>query len=299
MLKKNASKKLKDKDFTALDAAVSELSKQTEALLGSATTNKADKPTLPKKKAAPTVRGKSFDIIHNPHQKSSKRATLKTAHVTRHKVAPALKPLELLPDHAGKSFNELEPETQETVDDAKSTSSTPLVKHHVNSLVFTSDETTEPDNQDTPKEQSEKSVAQPKADEAPEPPVEAESTKEKPVDSKDENTEEPLAKFEPSSSQDSSEDTTEEATVEPPAYNSGELFANNLVKEVKKKSYKPDENQQKPTVFDTNEYHAELHDWSRLEHKSGLSWLILLALVIIAAVIAYFILSGQTIPSLG
>lgn len=82
-------------------------------------------------------------------------------------------------------------------------------------------------------------------------------------------------------------------------HDSGELFANNLVHDSKPQSYTPLESQQKPTVFDTNEYHVELHDWSKLEHKSHGLWYILVLLITVAAALAYFLFSGQEIPFIG
>ena len=80
MLKKKSVKSPAEQDFKELDSAVSELSKQTEALLGSFESEaKQEKPKMPKKHATVSRRGKSFDIIHDPKQNTKLPATLKTA----------------------------------------------------------------------------------------------------------------------------------------------------------------------------------------------------------------------------
>ena len=269
MLKKKPVKKPAEKDFTALDAAVSELTKQTEALLGKAE-EKPSKPTLPKKRSIPHKKGKSFDIIHNPKSKTKLHASLKTAKVTAHStslIEPKDEPT-LLPDHAGKSFNELDSAVSEPTDEK------PIqIKHHEGSLVPLHEEPEQSaKNAETPSEDetietasiSHTSLSFEEKEVEPEDSTTEQVTEKNTKPEKEEKQQNADEKEESAEEEKAVEKISDDAPAEPapdlPAYNSGELFANNLVKERKQNGYKPLEDQQKPTVFDTNEYHPELHE---------------------------------------
>jgi hypothetical protein len=307
MLKKKSAKKPEEHDFTALDEAVSELSKQTEALLGK-TSEQPAKPSLPKKRSIPHTKGKSFDIIHDPKHRTALKASLKTAVVPHHKSVPiAEEPVPLLPDHATKSFNESESAQEVSIPSKEAAHATPIIQGHRQKLALHHQEeiaTTEATPEELSGSQSEPATshsaitfteeetteAEPEVPQS-EPEVSPEVSTE-PVDTKEVSSEPEL---EPEDEAEPGSKATEEP-VEPPAYNSGELFANNLVKESKPHGYAPDENQQKPTVFDTTQYHLELHDWSKLERSNGVRWLTLLLLLVIAGALGYFVVSGQTLP---
>ncbi len=315
MLKKKPTKKPEEHDFTALDQAVSELSKQTEALLGK-TGEKASKPMLPKKRSIPHTKGKSFDIIHDPKHKTALKASLKTAVVSHHKSESLVEEtVPLLPDHATKSFNESESTEKVATSSTENTNPAPTIQGHSQGLAIhgqeesmTAEATLEEPADDATHEPSvshsaitftEDKTTELESEPPQTAPEESEATPELSAEPETVDTKEvaPESEAEPKDTAiPKSDSKASEEPVEPPAYNSGELFANNLVKESKPHGYKPDENQQKPTVFDTNEYHPELHDWSKLEHGSGLRWLILLLLLVIAGALGYFVVSGQTVP---
>lgn len=72
---------------------------------------------------------------------------------------------------------------------------------------------------------------------------------------------------------------------------SGELYANNLVKPARVSGYQAHENQQAPTIFDTNEYHTELHGWTNKKDAGPWIWLSAVALVVIVAGSVYYMLN--------
>ena len=83
---------------------------------------------------------------------------------------------------------------------------------------------------------------------------------------------------------------------EPTVYRSGELYANNLVKAKKPKGYQPLASQQKPTVFDTNEYHVDLHDWSKLDHSANSKWILFVLVAVLLGAFVYLIVLKQPVP---
>jgi hypothetical protein len=303
MLKKKPAKKAEKHDFTALDAAVSELSKQTAALLGTAD-EKPAKPKLPKKSTVPHTKGKSFDIIHNPKQKAPLKASLKTVAVSRHTAAPLA---HIQTDIAPKSLveNNNKPEADEPDHSPDFRADQPMIRGHEKGLTVQNAETPADTDRIVQEVSQDDSVAAASRGAIV---FEEDSTKER----EEQNPKEPVSETvesapeepkpskpvvaESSESSESTKDQLDEKPVELPAYNSGELFANNLVKESKSRGYKPHENQQLPTVFDTNEYHPKLHDWSKLEHDTSLGWFVLILVLVIAGAVAYFVISGQAIP---
>ncbi len=327
--KKKVSSVASKNELAELDASVNELSKQTSALLKNFGTP-AEKPEDTDQKAAPpkagapqpaAVRktGKSFDIIHDPKRRTSLKATLKTP-----EKAADIAEVELLPEHATKSYNELTVSATPTVvQDVTSQQKAPgVIGHQAGSLRIDSETS-------TTTEASDIDAAAAPTNEA----TQAQDTSETPLEpqaAKQGISFEEESESEPEVQQDTSEvaaeqtadesprlEKTEEAqndheTDEAPAesqsvaakhesssHDSGELYANNLVHDSIPKGYTPIAGQQKPTVFDTNEYHVELHDWSKLEHKASALWYILALLVTVAGALAYFVLSGQALPFIG
>lgn len=312
MLKKKPTKKPEKHDFTALDEAVSELSKQTEALLGSAEPKPA-KPKLPKKRSIPHTKGKSFDIIHDPSKKRPLKSSLKTAVAVQHKLITVTDNEELdhmLPEHATTSSSEVtavEESAQKAPEEvSEPAAESPVIHGHNKGLVVQDSEETvvaEEAVKVLPKEDSKAAASHSAITFEDDSGVEAEPEKAeevpKPQNSQVESKQEVTTEASTDNSKDEPKDndeTEQEKPAELPAYNSGELFANNLVKESKPRGYKPDENQQKPTVFDTNEYHVELHDWSKLENHSGARWVLLALLILVAGGLGYFVISGQSFP---
>lgn len=308
MLQKNPPTDPDHIDFSSLDNAVSELSQQTAAILGeNGEKVTVKKPTLPKKQSSLAQKGRSFDIIHHPKQtqlqSSLKSVTSKEAITAKSEEHP------LLPDHAGLGFNEkpnlntkesaeesagvgATPSTEEDKETAKAPLSNSIISQHQGGSLSTGspEEEAEPAATDKPEE--------------PKPAVSHTSSVFEPLkDSKTEPAEKPSVRAENSSPDEvlpevksdpvvSGNESTEVAKDEPSAEGSGELFANNLLSETKKKGYQPHESQQKPTVFDTNEYHPELHDWSKLGHSKSPVWIILALLLVVAGGLAYMFISG-------
>lgn len=332
MLKKKAVQLPEEPDFSSLDAAVSELSKQTAALLGNngEKIKVASKPTLPKKRNHLANKGKSFDIIHNAKKKTTTQAKLKAATPAQSITAKAEEHA-LLPDHASISFNEKPESSQEGAKvepepaKKKGHKATPPVisQHHtkLSSAVAGKSITLEANNA--------KNTEALEAPEAPVDPLKEETLsvshtslnfeqnstepvkkESQPTDTKPEISDNALSKnddgnvrpepvkeaeFIASNSSSTKNKVTKEET-ESSALGSGELHANNLLSATQKKGYEPNENQQRPTVFDTNEYHPELHDWSKLGKNQSSLWLVLLILFVFAGVLAYFFIAGVPVP---
>ena len=105
MLNKKKITKPTKHDEAALSAAMKELSKQTEALLGSSEPKKAPpvkKPQLPKKQSLQKSRGKSFDIISQPKHPRKLKATLKTVEPKLLKPVQTTSPKHQISEHVSK-----------------------------------------------------------------------------------------------------------------------------------------------------------------------------------------------------
>jgi len=301
-------------DFKLLDTSVSELSEQTSALLTHfGEKNSEDtKPSMPKQVNSKNTPGKSFDIIQGSHSVTKKRVK-KT--FTEDTPSDAV---ELLPEHAGKSFNEVtleESQKKEVAepndklvekidedDDSQNAAPAVVVGHPAGSLRFDSNEEEpatlhdEVDRDTTQQEDTNEHSDVDKVDTVASTEIkdhdgasESVAVDQKSEDSSespkpDEKPEEELA------------ETAEEGEQKEDSTATGEVFASNLGGSKSPKSYEPPEGQQQPTVFDTNEYHPELHDWSKLDHGHGGKWYVLALLIAIAAALAYFIFSGQKLP---
>lgn len=336
MFKKKDSKQPESNttDFTALDSAVSELSKQTEALLGSTDSQaKVTKPKLPKKHAAVHAKAKSFDIIHDPSRKTKLKSTLKTA--------PKAAAQELL-------SASVDDESDTVAGDSQNASAAIVHAHKEGSLHSGTVVKAEQVSESAAKAEEPKLVTKISESETEEASVQlqdkaaahnllsfddetkddgkaSEADPAKLPESAHDETEEAIAVVVPEVSETKIVDKTkadttavskieEEATdtKEPESSDEketketeikdesdsyrGELYANNLVKEVEPKGFIKSDDSSKPAVFDTDEYHPELHDWSKLESHSGLNWLLLVLLLVVAGGVAYFVLTGQKLP---
>lgn len=337
--KKKNQRAPSDDDFKKLDKSVSELSEQTSALLThfgekNVETAKNTKSTSSNRNSIKRQPGRSFDIIQGSRKGSQKEK--------KNRSTPTIidEGIELLPEHAGKSFNEVEPthdndiKTVETVNDKAelktsssesiedSTSANPaiVIGHAVGSLrVNESEDESAEDTKTIGKEVS----VQPKVD------AQTEENEKKDI-AEDDNDEQMIeadsesdakkatAWLDDTSKEDAPVDLKESGgqpqtddqsekeesievdkpKTEAPETKSdtGEVFASNLVSNEPPKGYEQPEGQQQPSVFDTNEYHPELHDWSKLDHSHSGKWYVLALLIAIAAALAYFVFSGQKLP---
>lgn len=310
-------------DYKTLDSSVDDLSKQTGELLShfgepkvkevKFKENLAVKPVNLKRR--PGKKGKSFDIIAAPTKKSVVKK--------RPAAIEANQDEELLPEHAGKSFNEpgyeeMAPKESNSTEvitvnsDDKNIEEAPIEissaitsrppgslhfqeadseSENTTNLVDEKEEPTSEDENETDKklEPSSQTVIAPLTNDE-----KAKNGEE--VDSETDLTNSPEAKNEEADEATTPDQETILSEQDP---SSGELYVNNLVKSTDKKGYVAPEGQQKPTVFDTNEYHPELHDWSKLENKNGVKGYILALALVVAGALAYFILSGIEIPFIG
>ena len=293
-----------DKDLEVLESSVNQLSQQTSALLShfgegkqkrlgneknTKNTNNIKKINTPKKQVA-----KSFDIIASPNKSTKLKGKLKTAETT-HEV-------ELLPEHATDSYNE-KPGGDSAVATVNQASSSPgeaqeqlptiQNSHNVGSLNMKTpaqQESIEVDivagkDAGAAKDRSDKQDAQ-KQDLTSIAPAEQSL---KFDDNKDDEARTP--------------EVHKETDVKTASISKDEPLndaTSNLINNTQSISgYKTPDSQQKPTVFDTNEYHLELHDWSKLEYKSNTLWYLLALLLAIFASGIFFVVGGFSMPFIG
>ncbi|MBP9738172.1 hypothetical protein KBD20_00615 [Candidatus Saccharibacteria bacterium] len=300
-------------DFAVLDNAVSELAMQTEALLGKSG-EKMSKPKLPKK----TIhhgKAKSFDIIHEPKTKKRTASVLKSAQPSQKLLEPSEEKLVASPA-----------DLKET--DANSTaltqSTTEVVSGHSSGSLNINDETSgipavaklESDDVETKEPvltQKADAVIQP-TESAPEddsltktkPDLDDKETKNDPesddlIDLKEDDT--PKTKLVEEMDSDKTEsdlkvksDTdTDKNDVSVEADTGGsEIYSDNLRSDPV--TFDEETDEPKVAVFDTEEYHSTLHDWSKLEHHNRAPIVLLLVLAIVLAGGVYIVVSGISMP---
>ena len=293
-----------DKDLEVLESSVNQLSQQTSALLShfgegkqkrlgneknTKNTNNIKKINTPKKQVA-----KSFDIIASPSKSTKLKAKLKTADTVHE--------MELLPEHATDSYNEKPggdsvgaTVEQETKSRNKDTDQLPSIQsnHTTGSLNMNMPAEQEGVEADiitnlkagTEKDALGKLEAQKK--------VSTESVRaEQTLKFEDNKADGGKAPEEAKEVVAQSSDTSKNESLN----GITSSIANNIQPEA---GYKAPDSQQKPTVFDTNEYHVELHDWSKLEYKSNTLWYLLGLLFAIFAAGIFFIVSGFSVPFIG
>lgn len=323
---KNVSALPAKEDFSVLDSAVSELAKQTEALLGK-TGEKLSKPVLPKKRPKQNSKAKSFDIIHNPDPSKRSEALLKAPH-------PGQKLLEA--DDTG-SIATVDSKKTGTKKASEVDSTVGVSTHTPGALKFTAEKTIEPlvDDNGANKPGVKSSNAEPvikedlKDSEVKDEPitklddVEADSSNKtsdssavtnsieydesNPVTKQDKEDEVKVVELSADTVESSADDSKMDGVVslaEQGESDSSEksdssqkvqLFSDNLDKS---KSESNDEDGPQPEIFDTDEYHPTLHDWSKLEHHSSVPKVTLLVLLVILAAGVYIVVSGVKLPFL-
>lgn len=295
---KKKPQKTKEHDLLALDQAVTELSRQTEALLG-AGGNTKPKPQLPKKQSRITHKGKSFDIIHDPKKSRRIQATLKASKPASKTVTH--KEPELLPEHVTQGLDKPHnPTSTKATLSVFETTEPPIIKgqHEAGSLIDKEalkvlDEGDQPTDLSPTKEQSVQTKTSSATHDLPVAQTSISFTEDEQTGVADPQAT-PPADLAPEAdgmllaSQDETESNTTSYT--------GELYANNLVKEIEPKGFKPTENGEGPAVFDTEQYHPDLHDWSKLESRHTNLWLFALLVVVVIGAAVYFVLSGQKLP---
>ncbi len=315
---KNVSALPKKSDFSDLDNAVSELAKQTEALLGK-TGERMSKPTIPKKKpkTMPSTNSKarSFDIIHNPAANKRTEALLKAPH-------PGQKLLEAEEDNESPiAVSKAAPTgaSQETDSVATVSAHSPGALKFVEAKTIDSDT----DSNDSPDSKVEKSTnTKPGKDndinpdklEHSDKPAEAETEnlEELKTDSPEvvvadkvevPETEDNKPSVVVDENEDLKPDDKESLSVDPVKNDSVEvsktdpsqkvqLYSDNLTDAIKS----DDEEESGPAIFDTDEYHPTLHDWSKLEHQSSAPKFILLLLLVLLAGGVFVVVSGIQLP---
>lgn len=283
-------KKLSNEDNDTLHSAVSELSKQTEALLSN-----YRKPTMPKKPVINSERGvKSFDII-----------------------APSADRKAILTEQGKASVESSDSdsfaaEKQADTEDHNSDEHQSIVvkRRALGSPLLDQDSNDEDIKQADNNEESEvnkaaklryraKVIAPTKNSEA------EDSQKEEPEDNSEvdkrsgnNNLEEESAEAENQhKKQDSKSEESKPAASKPPEDNSSiSAIADqrrqlDLVQKPNQTAPQPAEKKEENlTVYDTEQYHPVLHDWSKLDRPNYGKWLLVGGLIIIACVAAYFFL---------
>ena len=200
------------------------------------------RPQMPKRKVVkPLKAGRSFDIVH-PNSRPRKLAPKK--------IAPAQ------PDSADMPA-EKEILEKDTIQEAPVTQPSPekIVKVAEQPIVLDDDSTKVSTDEEDDAEKitltSESEVLQEIKDDA--------------------DTPASNAVEQPDASSDKVEDTTKANESDA----SGRVYANNLVQSSNPTGYKPRKTQPALAVFDAEDYHGELHDWSHLGDRRGRQWLFL------------------------
>ncbi|MCB9823327.1 hypothetical protein H6800_03580 [Candidatus Nomurabacteria bacterium] len=319
---KNVSALPAKEDFSVLDSAVSELAKQTEELLGK-TGEKMSKPVLPKKQPRLNSKAKSFDIIHNADQKVRSESLLKAPH-------PGQKLLE-----ADESENPKATDNNVVVKKTPEVESTAgLSAHTPGALKFAAEKTIEPiaDDKNAIKSdldsQSKKpadtdSTNKAEIDDEPNSTPEdlqvdiANQTPDVKTDKDAMNDEESKSDLEVNhkAEKELAEVSSDVSVIKPvnetddklenqvdlsntdktDSSQKVQLFSDNLNDS---KSEDDDDDGAQPKIFDTDEYHPTLHDWSKLEHHSSAPKVVLLVLLVVLAAGVYIIVSGVKLPFL-
>ncbi len=333
-------------EFAELDSSVSELARQTEALLGKSG-EKMSKPVLPKKSAetkrAPGhTSARSFDIIHGSDKKSSK-AVLKASHpgqtvldVPEEKLLPAetadksdesplivsTKPkakvlsADIVTSHTPGALKlDAKPKGAEAVEPSieedavrKSGDAPQSAPEEVASKVDTvlpldeipkgidDGDVVETDTSDKEELDSASDavlsteVVDEKTDDAEEVPEATDSTDAKPALDEDIEDEKPNAEAL------SSDPLTKEKTD---VSQNVQIYSDNLEGDDSAKKGEDDtteDGDDKVDIFDTEEYHSTLHDWSKLEHHNRAPVIILLLLCVLFALGVYAVVSGIKLP---
>jgi hypothetical protein len=300
-LTKKTTTKPDKSEIDHLDDAVSELSKQTEALLGksgekvSVKNFSQPKPELPKKLSLPKKRGFHFDIIPGTSKTQLNPTFKATAAMPAQKLLEAEYDDEL--DHeqsTPKVATAGEPANQ-----SGSESGSSLISGHATGSLHVG-ELEAPD-----KSKSETRIPASASVKLKAPTIQLSEhepkTHNQPQSHDDttteafENDEVPLKDAHPEDTDNEKEaaenikiDNEGTIKTDEPAKEGGhEVYANNLVKDTQPKGFQQHPGQQKPTVFDTNEYHPPLHDWSTLEHRSPAMWFIAGGALLGAAALFY------------
>lgn len=77
-----------------------------------------------------------------------------------------------------------------------------------------------------------------------------------------------------------------------------QLFSDNL-DDKKGGGDSQDGDDEKTDLFDTDEYHPKLHDWSKLEHHNNAPIIVLIVLLAVLAAGVYAVMTGMTLPFIG
>lgn len=266
-IKKHKAKPV-EKDFSALDSAVEELARHN-AMLQSEIDGHPAHPQLPKRKVVkPLKAGRSFDIVHTSSR--TKKPVRKKITATNQEPANNTPEDEemLARDATSEAQTKKQPEKKAAVSAA-----------------------TQPIILDEPDE-----VAEPTVEQIPNNP-ESMSEPEAAKDVKDDLSEAPLSEV-----VEQSEESLNQSEVDPPKTNelkgSGQVYANNLVQSSNPAGYKPHKTQPTLAVFDAENYHGELHDWSRLGDRRGRQWLFLsVLLTILLLLLAITIFRPSFLPA--
>lgn len=327
--KKNKSVIPSSNELAALDGSVDELSRQTEALLkgfgdvapknDSPTRKIAPEQKTPEIKETPTKPrphtpakqgvARSFDIIHTP-AKRKLQASLRSQPQPQSSDR-------LLSSHAGLSYNEQTPPAPKEPEELTASNAPAIVHPHATGALHMKgeeDAQAPEDSQGTPEDTS---AVTPKRETTLESSAAADTKVEEkssatqsltfqtdeqsPVDESPEQTEDTTPPQEESSeaASDSDATTVEHAKQKDEPLPRNSSYSATASQSSDPKGYEPVEGQTLPAVFDTHEYHPELHDWSKLEHRSHATKYVIALLLVIVAILGYLVVSDTALPFIG
>jgi len=296
MTRKEDSKKTTNKsddEHQELDVAMSELARQTDALLAEAKPKQSNKPKLPKKKSSsrklvPHRNGQHLDIVGSS-------MTSKPAQTEKK-----------LPAHASYSYNEKN-ESKTPTKSEPSSAAPRIIRPHEGVALAGKDVASQPDAK--PKSAHEEAETPTRAADADEHmKVKVDDTEEKITVHSHAHVSESAVKHEPPADVDEKSVETHPSTVES-THEQHETSAKTVLKTKSEDAddgiVKIDEEEkadtdmkEKATLFDTAEYQAELHDWSKLSGNSHWPFIILILLLALAGGLMYLYFTGN-LPEIG
>ncbi len=260
-------------DYGKLDKAVSELAKQTEILLGSTKLpEKNPKPRLSANQMTKKSTGRSFDIITKNQLLKSKSTPLIEARASEDKPINPKNPTpeavvsrlaKNISVHPASEVDQKDEQLSEDSDTQKPAIEETESLNHQKALEF---EVNDSEDTEVPADKTDKSTIMNHQASTIKPSIEAKA--------------------------DQAEKPETEKPAEMAEY--GNTIISTKTKDAIEMEADDKNGRASISVFDTEEYHQPLHDWSKLEQRSRLPLVILLLLVAGAAVVGwYFFVRGK------
>lgn len=318
--KKTTSKKpAKKDDELMLETAVGDLAKQTEALLGKSG-EKIAKPVLPKKQSKPSTKHagkKSFDIIH-PNEATSSASVLKAPHPGQklleaddgqseavepkvEKSSSASSAPTIVSTHNPGSLNVMSKKSVEPIkrgvaavqaeqeDDSEDEQIVPVTRTvKAKAPAQNADSNSGDDTLPEQKDDTSKNDDEPAADKA----IELDSSPVNDIDRTPDKADAPSTDPDEELNLDSIDgpDDSKPSDAVNEATKSIQLQSDNLNDGDESDEPKPVD------IYDTDEYHPTLHDWSKLSKQNHTPLYILLLLTVVLGAVLYIVYADISIP---